>query len=270
MATIKQIQVGGSNYDLSPAEANIRWGGANISGSYAPIDSCMNPVLSPNRLAGFKPAGVLVEYTNDGSTWSTYSLTNNQKTALVTTQQSIRIGGPSGNVNANSKVRVTLDGVDGGCYTALNKMHIYVSTSYSSGCKVTMESYDYNSSTAWHTVIQNQPISGWSGWNVLNFTLPGSGSFGGENSNTHQRKIRLTFSHDSVTAGHETSGLTVSKIYAFGGVGWTTPSTLAANGTPYTYDQAGNVTFMANINGTLNGNEYTVAEVQSACASAWG
>lgn len=221
-------------------EAYLEWGGKNFAGTYAPIDAALNPVLSPNRLAGFKPAGVLVEYTNDGTTWLTYNLTDAQKTSLFTTAQTIYIGGPKpNNVTNNSKVRVTIDGVDGGCYTSLNKMHIYISTSYSQNTKVTMESYDYNSSTSWHQIITDQPISGWSGWNILNFTLPGTGSFGGTNSTTHQRKIRLTFSHTHVTTGHEQNGLQISKIYAYGGVGWTTPSTLAAEGTPYTYNYAG-------------------------------
>lgn len=221
-------------------EAYLEWGGKNFAGTYAPIDAALNPVLSPNRLAGFKPAGVLVEYTNDGTTWLTYNLTDAQKTSLFTTAQTIYIGGPKpNNVTNNSKVRVTIDGVDGGCYTSLNKMHIYISTSYSQNTKVTMESYDYNSSKSWHQIITDQPISGWSGWNILNFSLPGTGSFGGTNSDTHQRKIRLTFSHTHVTTGHEQNGLQISKIYAYGGVGWTTPSTLAAEGTPYTYNYAG-------------------------------
>ena len=119
-------------------------------------------------------------------------------------------------------------------------MHIYISTSYSQNTKVTMESYDYNSSKSWHQIITDQPISGWSGWNVLNFSLPGTGSFGGTNSDTHQRKIRLTFSHTHVDPAEKANqGLQISKIYAYGGVGWTTPSTLAAEGTPYTYNYAG-------------------------------
>lgn len=221
-------------------ESYLEWGGKNFAGTYGPIDSAINPVLSPNRLAGFKPEGVLVEYTNDGTTWLTYNLTNEQKTSLFTTSQTIYIGGPKpNNVTPNSKVRVTIDGVDGDCYTALNKMHIYISTSYSQNTKVTMESYDYNSSTSWHQIITDQPISDWSGWNVLNFRLPGSGSFGGTNTPTHQRKIRLTFSHTHVTTGKEANGLQITKIYAYGGVGWSTPSTLAETGVPYTYNYAG-------------------------------
>lgn len=229
-------------------EAYLDWGGKNLSGTYSPIDSVINPVLSPNRLAGFNPAGILVEYTNDGTTWLTYNLTDAQKTSLLTTSQVIYIGGPKpNNVTNNSKVRVTIDGVEGECYTALNKIHIYISTNHSQNTKVTMESYDYNSSTSWHQIITDQPISGWSGWNVLNFKLPGTGSFGGTNSQTHQRKIRLTFSHTHVSSGQEKKGLQIMKIYAYGGVGWTTPSTLAAEGTPYTYNYAGAIETMNDI-----------------------
>lgn len=299
--SIKKIKVGDTTYDIVPnmvtdgtykascptltadatlattndltnniKEAYLKWGGRNISGSYAPIDACMNPVLSPNRIAGMNPNGITVEYTNDGTTWTDYGLTDAQKKSLVTTSQSIVIG-KTGNKTVNSKVRVTLDGVNGSVYTALNKMHIYITTNYSNGCKVTMESYDYNSSTTWHTVISDQPISGWSGWNVLNFTLPGTGAFGGTNSNTHQRKIRLTFSHTSISAGHESAGLTISKIYAYGGVGWTTPSTLASNGVPYSYDYAGNITCMGTLRATsLNENGTALSSKYLAKSSTSG
>lgn len=262
MATkIKHLKVGGTTYDLaattadSMGEANLTWGGKNFSGSFGPMDAALNPVLSANRLAGMDPAGITVEYsTNGGSTWSTYSLSDAQKIALVTTSTTIRIGGPTASQTANSQVRVTLDGVSGGVYTALNKLHIYVSTSYSNGCTVTLESYDYNSSTSWHTIL-TEGVGGWSGWNVLNFSLPGTGCFGGENNNQHQRKIRLTFKHTGITSGQESNGLCIFKIYGYGGVGWGAPSQLATSGTPYYYDEYLNVTFPGQVTATkFNGN----------------
>ena len=262
MATkIKHLKVGGTTYDIaattadSMGEANLTWGGKNFSGSFGPMDAALNPVLSANRLAGMDPAGITVEYsTNGGSTWTTYPLSDAQKLAIVTTSTGVRIGGPSASQTANSQVRVTLDGVSGGVYTQLNKLQIYVSTNYSNGCTVTLESYDYNSSTSWHTILTNN-ISGWSGWNVLNFSLPGTGCFGGENANQHQRKIRLTFKHTGITSGQESNGLWINKIYGYGGVGWSTNSDLAANGTPYSYDEYLNVTFPKQVTATkFNGN----------------
>ena len=272
MATkIKHLKVGGTTYDLaattadSMGEANLTWGGKNFSGSFGPMDAALNPVLSANRLAGMDPAGITVEYsTNGGSTWTTYPLSDAQKVAIVTTSTGVRIGGPSASQTANSQVRVTLDGVSGGVYTALNKLQIYVSTNYSNGCTVTLESYDYNSSTSWHTILTND-VSGWSGWNVLNFSLPGTGCFGGENANQHQRKIRLTFKHTGITSGQESNGLWINKIYGYGGVGWSTNSDLAANGTPYSYDEYLNVTFPKQVTATrFNGNATGLVDTENS------
>ena len=41
--------------------------------------------------------------------------------------------------------------------------------------------------------------------------------------------------------------MTINKIFGFGGVGWTTPSTMAKTGHMYTYDSSQNVTFPAAI-----------------------
>lgn len=252
-------------------EAYLHWGGRNLSGQYAPIDATLNGRLGANRLAGIKPAGVTIEYSNNGgSTWTNYELTNDEKVAIFTMlncPKPLRISGPTAATSVNSKLRITLDGIDGGIYTQLNKLHIYVSTNYSNDCTVSLESYDYNNSTEWHSIIKNQPITGWPGWNILNFTLPGSTAFGGNNQNIHQRKIRLIFSNASITNGKENQGLQVFNIYGYGGVGWTTPSILAQYGVPYIYDSHLNVTFPNTIKapsliGNVTGNADTATMVK--------
>lgn len=268
----------GAAPSTSQYEAYLKWGGRNLSSGFSPVDANLNGRLGANRLAGIKPAGVTIEYSNDGgSTWTDYGLTNDEKVAIftmLTCPKSLRIAGPTAAASANSKLRITLDGVDGSVYTQLNKLHIYVSTDYSNNCTVSLESYDYNSSTEWHSVIKNQPITGWPGWNVLNFTLPGSTAFGGTNQNIHQRKIRLTFSNASVTNGKENQGLRVYNIYGYGGMGWTTPSTLATSGVPYTYDSNLIVSFpnhvksslfVGNVKGDVTGN----ITGNAATASKW-
>ncbi len=245
----------------SVGEAFLSWGGKNFSGSYAPIDAAVNPVLGANRLAGFKAAGTTIEYSTDGgTTWTDYGLSDANKIALFTTSATVNLAGPSakaGSTTANNMLRITLDAINGGVYSQLWKWQIYLSTTGSTSCKVKIESYDYNSSTSWHEIIAAAYLSGWPGWNVLNFSLPGSGSFGGNNNNTHQRKIRLTFSNASCSTTY--AGLQIYKIYAYGGVGWAAPSILAANGVPYSYDSALNVTFPAKVtassfSGPLTGN----------------
>ena len=263
----------GAAPSTSQYEAYLQWGGKNLSSHYSPIDATLNGRLGANRLAGIKPAGVTIEYSNNGgSTWTNYELTNEEKIAIFTTltcPKSLRIAGPTAAASANSKLRITLDGVDGSIYTQLNKLHIYVSTNYSNNCTVSLESYDYNSSTEWHSVIKDQPITGWAGWNVLNFTLPGSTAFGGTNQNIHQRKIRLTFSNASITSGKEKEGLRIYNIYGYGGMGWTTPSVLASGGVPYTYDSNLMVSFpsyvksslfIGNVQGDVTGNADTASK----------
>lgn len=246
-------------------EAYLNWGGKHLVGKYSPIDANLNMYLSPNRLAGMNVAGITIEYSNDGgSTWVDYGASDALKGGLVTSSGTIKIGGSSktaGSVTANDMLRVTLDGVDGGVYTAINKVHIWVTTNGSQNCTVSLESYDYNSSTEWHSVISNQSITGWSAWNVLNFTLPGSGAFGGTNNARHQRKIRFTFKHSGCSSSY--TGLNISRLYAYGGMGWSAPSNMALFGTPYSYDYASNVSFPANLNaksisegGALLSNKY--------------
>ena len=259
----------GAAPSTSQYEAYLKWGGRNLSSGFSPVDANLNGRLGANRLAGIKPAGVTIEYSNDGgSTWTDYGLTNDEKVAIftmLTCPKSLRIAGPTAAVSANSKLRITLDGVDGSVYTQLNKLHIYVSTSFSNNCTVSLESYDYNSSTEWHSVIKNQSIVGWSGWNVLNFTLPGSTAFGGTNQTTHQRKIRLTFSNASITAGKENEGLRIYNIYGYGGMGWTAPSVLATNGVPYTYDNNLVVSFPNHVKSSLfDGNASTASKWKTA------
>lgn len=232
-------------------EAYLQWGGKNLSAGYGPIDAAMNPALSANRLARIDPKGVTIEQSQDGgATWNAYNVSDGTKVGLFTTNGTVLIKGNNATCNVNSQLRITIDGVDGGIYTQLNKFHIYISSSYSNGIKLKLESYDYNSSKSWHLIQQDISLNGWPAWNVVNFNMPGSGAFGGTNSPTHQRKIRFTFTHSGISAGHENSGLQVIKIYGYGGVGWTTRSSLGAVGTPYTYDYNGNATFENNVNVT--------------------
>lgn len=65
-------------------------------------------------------------------------------------------------------------------------------------------------------------------------------------------------------------GLQISNIYGFGGVGWTTPSTMAKWGQVYTYDASQNVTFPATVaaktfseNGTTLSSKYIAKSLTS-------
>ena len=225
-------------------EERLLWGNINQSGSFGVIDQVMSHRGRGNRFAGIPAAAVTIQYSTDGgSTWTTNAVADSIKRSLFTTGTSLRLV-PSGNVTNNSQLRIIVDTGAGSVYTVLKKFMIYVSTSYSNGCKVTIDAALQNTPDNYTlNICTNQPISGWSGWNVINcdFTTYG-------NTPTSQYgRIRFTFKHDSITSGKESSGLVVNSIYGYGGVGWTTPSTFALTDHIYSWDYALNATFPANV-----------------------
>ena len=247
-------------------EAYLTWGGKNSAGSYAPIDAAMIPALGANRLAFMPAAGVTIEYSQDGgTTWAEYSTTDSAKINLFNGIGSSYIIGGSTATKVNKAahmLRITIETSTANVYTILNKFAIYISSNGSTGsyCTITgrTQANYTNGVDAWTTFVDQQGIAGWSGWNIINTSLTTYG-----NQSTHYRQVRFTFgvtSHDETVAY---AGLTVTKILGFGGVGWKTPSTLAASGNIYSYDYLQNVTFPSGVsaksfteNGTTLENKY--------------
>ena len=265
-------------------EAYLTWGGKNSAGSYAPIDAAMIPALGANRLAFMPAAGVTIEYSQDGgTTWAEYSTTDSAKINLFNGIGSSYIIGGSTATKVNKAahmLRITIETSTANVYTILNKFAIYISSNGSTGsyCTITgrTQANYTNGVDAWTTFVDQQGIAGWSGWNIINTSLTTYG-----NQSTHYRQVRFTFgvtSHDETVAY---AGLTVTKILGFGGVGWKTPSTLAASGNIYSYDYLQNVTFPSGVsaksfteNGTTLENKYLgiKAKAQSAASAdsvAW-
>lgn len=264
-------------------EAFLQWGGKNFAASYSPIDAAMVPALGANRLAFVPAAGIKVEYSRDnGTTWSDYELNDSQKTAIFSGPQvstTAVIGKPGSknpstnkydNASVNNRLRITILTNFASVYTQLNKFVIYCSTSGSDGCKCTIDGrtkadYDANSST-WTTFADSVTISGWSGFNVIN--TPTITTYG----NTSNQYVELRFTFYCTSAGSMATygGLQISNIYGFGGVGWTTPSTMAKWGQVYTYDASQNVTFPAAVkastlyeNGTTLSSKYIAKSLTS-------
>ena len=236
----------------------------------------MVPALGANRLAFVPAAGIKVEYSRDnGTTWSDYELNDSQKIAIFSGPQvstAAVIGKPGSknpstnkydNASVNNRLRITITTNLARVYTQLNKFVIYCSTSGSDGCKCTIDgrtkaNYDANNNT-WVTFADGVTISGWSGFNVIN--TQSITTYG----NTSNQYVELRFTFYCTSAGSMATygGLQISNIYGFGGVGWTTPSTMAKWGQVYTYDASQNVTFPATVtaktiseNGTSLVNKY--------------
>lgn len=259
MATkIKHLKVGGTTYDLaattadSMGEANLTWGGKNFSGSFGPIDAAMIPRLGANRFAFAEPGGITVEYsTNGGSTWTDYGATDAQKLSLTSTGNiwfTVGKRTAAGTSTVNDQLRITFDTHLCGIYSELNKFCISLSTEGSTGCTCTIDIATHAAPTNFVTVT-TADVGGWSGYNIINtnkFTTYG-------NSDNQYQKVRFTFKISGVNTSYK--GLTIFSISAFGGMGWSTPSSLARNGDMYTYDEYQNVTFPKQVTATqFNGN----------------
>lgn len=244
-------------------ESYLSWGGNSISGSVSPIDAACSNVHSANRFAFAKAAGITVEYSTNGSTYSTYSTTDSAKINLVSGNgNTYYIGARSTSTTVNDKLRITLNATNMGLYTRLQKLLINISTSYATGSNVIIEKAMKGSETTFTTVGTYQ-ISGWSGWN----SIPISAAFGGGNNQTSNIAVlRLTFGITGVNSGQTSNALSVSDIIAIGDTYWSYPSTMAKTGHLYSYDSSQNATFPASLTattfvGNLSGNATTATNV---------
>lgn len=225
-------------------EAFLSWGGQNISGSYGPIDACMVPDLGANRFAFIPASAWKIEYSRDsGATWTDYGASDGQKLALTSEGVGLSIGKADSSHKATSAymLRLTLT-TTGVVYSVLNKFLLYVSTNGSSGCYVTIQGRTKSNLDAkndtWTGFVSKVPISGWSGWNVIN--VPAGITTHG-NSAGHYAQLRFIFGCTSSNTAY--NGLQIQKLFAYGGVGWTVPSNMAKNGHMYKYDYNQNVSF---------------------------
>ena len=233
----------------SPREAHLTWGGANHKASYGPIDAAMIPELGANRFAFLPTSKVTLEYsTNSGVSWT--SLNNDELKAKLfsTGGLAFQIGNSSATKVDKSTYmsRVTVT-TTSACYSILNKFALYISTSGSTGCYCSIDcrtkaNQDSGTET-WVNFADKVPIDGWSGWNIINtsnITTHG-------NQSAQYSQIRFTFGVTAHAATSEYPGLHVTKILAFGGMGWTTPSNMATNGHLYSYDHNKKATFPGDV-----------------------
>lgn len=245
-------------------EANLKWGGGNFADSFGPIDAAMIPELGANRFAFGNPRGITVEYSNDGgSTWHDYGASDEQKLRLTTIGDGFTIGKVKSSTPANDMLRVTLNTtVDGiNCYTILNKFCIYIYSQGSDGCYCTIQVAKQESPTVFLNKATNVPLAGWGGYNIIN--VDGIITSWGDNTPEYYGRIRFIFGNTGNTTDYP--GMSVNKIYAFGGMGWRVPSNLASRGSLYSYDESQNATFPANITATnFIGNASSASKLGTA------
>lgn len=238
---------------LSVYEAYLQWGGKNFSGSYGPIDAALVDVLGAPRTMFAKASGIYVEYSRDGGeTWAEYSASDSRKVALFSNGDcDFYIGANStgGASSADYMLRVSLRTGAASIYTVLSKFIIYVSTNGSTGCYCTIRARTQSNYEAgvdqWLNVATKVPITGWSGYNVINTTTL---TTYGHMKASQYGEIQFIFGCTGYSG--QSSGLRVMKIIGYGGVGWNTPSNMARIGHLYNYDTDQNATFPAKVTAT--------------------
>lgn len=250
-------------------EANLKWGGKNFTSSYGPIDAAMIPELGANRFAFGNPKGITIEYSNDaGKTWKDYGANDLQKLRLTSIGDAFTIGKVKSSTPSNDMLRITFDTTSNNgisCYTILNKFVIYISSSGSQGCYCTIQGAIYNTQNTFEDIATKVSIAGWTGYNVINTKSINTSS--GSRQPDRYSKIRFIFGCSNT--GENGTGLQIISIYAFGGVGWATPSNMAKYGRLYYCDEAQNATFPANVKatnfiGTLQGNANSASKLGTA------
>lgn len=220
-------------------EAYIEWGGKDFVANFSPFDAAIEGRLGANRLAFMPPSAISVEYSHDyGATWSDYGATDDQLYNLTSNSNSILyMRGPDKSAEEVSRdnadqLRVTFDMVSGNVYTKLEKLILYVSTAGSSTCYCKIERSRIDAPDDF-VEMETVTVAGWSGYNVIN----GMGDmFYGGSSSYQCKYLRLTFWHDKITDDNlKYGGFRLYSVFAYGGVGWTTPSNMAQNGHLYTW-----------------------------------
>ena len=249
-------------------EATLTWGGRNFAGTYGPIDASMIPELGANRLAFGNSSGVTIEYSRDGgSTWTDYGASANSKVNLFSPPgEGFSIGKADSNnkATANYLLRVTINTSSFGVYTALNKFMIYCSTNGSTGSYCSIDAALESTPTTFVNFANKVPISGWSGYNIINTS---SITTYGNSSSSQYGRLRFTFGCTGGSTSY--SGLVISKIYGFGGVGWNAPSNLARTGHIYSIGSGQSVTFpglvtaTGGFSGSLSGNATSSSSIAS-------
>lgn len=220
----------------------------------------MSYLHSANRAQFAKPAGITIEYSTDGgSTWTDYGATDAQKIALVSgIGSNFYIGKKTSSITTNDKLRITVDALACGIYTALKTVLINFSSSGAQNSTILIEQALMGSKTTF-TTIGTYGISGWSGWNSYPVNL---GTFGGSSGQTSNIDVlRFTLSIGSVNSSYSNAA-TISDMLFFGTTYWQYPSNMAKTGHLYSWDYNQNATFPANItanSGTITGKYLTAS-----------
>lgn len=229
-------------------EANLLWGGRNISNSFSPVDAGMMSELSANVMAFPNPEGISVEYSQDGGvTWLDYKASDEEKVKVFTSSGILYCGG-YGNASLGKQLRITITPYQCGFYGSINKIILETSNLGTNKAWCTFKGLTGTNVEAgneddsfYKTIVNKASLGGNPGYNVLNFydiyTRPGNNMY----PNFYHR-LRLTFGYDGIYDSN--SGTLRLIILRFFGINkFNLPSNLAKYNHLYSYDWQQNAYF---------------------------
>ena len=195
-----------------------------------------------NKSVFTQPANMTLEYTTNGSTWSTYPLSNELKKSIFLGKGSANtffaIGGPSATGKSGEKTRLTINGTDR--YTTIFGVYIWASTNGAGNILCDIETSTFGAKTTFTKKVSGAMLNGWGGPNYIGFNC----TYGGSNSDDHTYSIRFTFSCNSYVSGKVAQ---IGEISLMGSTNWTMPYNLGARGHMYDWDSSQNVVFPAGV-----------------------
>lgn len=225
----KWVQLKSQSNNLYPRTQStlLQWGGPNVSASFSPLDAALSDELSANRFAEMPNENFVFERSSDaGNTWTTYTAYGYN---LVTSSTNVSNSNVVGSQSVNNWHRFTIDvrsGSSNNFYGEIRKFLFWINTNGATGCKVKIDGSTFVNPDTFVKIVE-APISGWSGWNVINVNVTA-----GLGNNNFYKKLRFTFSQTGVTTSHA-SNLIVNKMRVYCANCWSAPGSFALQNRPY-------------------------------------
>lgn len=205
----------------------LEWGGPNIERSFSPLDAALSDELSANRFAEMPNENFVFERSSDaGNTWTTYTAHGYN---LVTSSTDVNNSNVVGSQSVNNWHRFTIDvrsGSSNNFYGEIRKFLFWINTNGATGCKVKIDGSTFANPDTFVKIVE-APISGWSGWNVINVNVTA-----GLGNDTFYKKLRFTFSQTGVNTSYA-SNLIVNKMRVYCANCWSAPGSFALQNRPY-------------------------------------
>lgn len=221
-----------------------------------------------NKLQFAKPAGIIVEYSNDGgATWVDYGLSDAQKTQFVSGIGASLILGKrfdsvSSSISSNDQLRITLIAHKCGVYTSPKTILFNATTGgqFQSG-KVKIEIALRGSVDNFSTVLGTYEWTGGSAWNSIPITVT---TFGGSDAQTtNYGALRFTFYTDKPISSSPWGAPQILDMMLFGLGNWTSPSIMARTGHIYSWTDNQNAIFPAWIDAKVNASSFTYRNIST-------